>query len=100
MVFLDAPTFGVTHSPTDLPSLPPSLPPFLVLNQETHDTSWKFRVLNKQQTQIEVQSTLNPKLPISGWVVQMMQNTYQRASLLSMLDLVKKAEPHPMFIQW
>ncbi|GAB5034643.1 polyketide cyclase dehydrase [Nannochloropsis oceanica] len=71
-----------------------------VVRGETHNTFWKFRVLNKRQTQIEVQSTLNPKLPINGWVVQMMQNTYQRASLLSMLDLVKKADPHPVFMQW
>lgn len=86
--------------PTHPPSPPPFLAACLIFNQETHNTFWKFRVLNKRQTQIEVQSTLNPKLPINGWVVQMMQNTYQRASLLSMLDLVKKADPHPVFMQW
>jgi len=30
----------------------------------------------------------------------MMQNTYQRASLLSTLDLATIAEPHPTFMHW
>ncbi len=71
-----------------------------VIRGETQNTFWKFRSLGNKQTEIEVESTLNPKLPVNGWLIQLMQNAYQRASLISMLDLVKLAQPHPEFVHW
>ncbi|TFJ82654.1 hypothetical protein NSK_006078 [Nannochloropsis salina CCMP1776] len=71
-----------------------------VVRGETCKTLWTFLAKGKDQTVIQVESSLNPKLPVNGWLVQMMQNTYQRASLLAMLDLIKRAKPHPSFVHW
>lgn len=43
---------------------------------------------------------MNPKLPISGWVIKLMQQTYQRASMMQLISLVKKTQPHPDYAHW
>jgi hypothetical protein len=43
---------------------------------------------------------IDPKLPINAWLVSLMQESYQRASLMAMMELVAKAQPHAEFAHW
>jgi hypothetical protein len=66
-----------------------------VVRGETQNTFWRFKSVGRGKTEIEVESQLNPKLPISSWVINFMQTSYQKASLMQLLDIVKRAQPHP-----
>lgn len=46
------------------------------------------------------QNQIDAKMPINGWLVSLMQENYQRASLSAMMDLVAKAGPHAEYAHW
>lgn len=43
---------------------------------------------------------VNPKLPVSQWVINMMQRTYQRSSMMQLLDVVKRTHPLTEYAHW
>lgn len=43
---------------------------------------------------------IDAKIPINGWLVSLMQESYQRASLAAMMELVAKAAPHAEYAHW
>lgn len=43
---------------------------------------------------------MNPKLPVSQWVINMMQRTYQRSSMMQLLDVVKRTHPLTEYAHW